>query len=247
MGAPVANLNPKVLKWARQATGLSKNEVAERFKKDESVVQLWETGKESPTYPQLERLAYQIYKRPLAIFFFPEPPDEETPEHSFRTLPGFKIEDLSPRVRYLRREALAMKEFLSRLHGGANEKWSAFISKCDFTGGESAIKLASTVREQLGVSFEEQLSWKSTNEAFEKWRTVLASTGVFVYKEAFDQESLSGFCLYDDTFPVIYINNSNARSRQIFSLFHELAHLIARTGGVTTSDESFIDSLPPKH
>ncbi|KKL56723.1 hypothetical protein LCGC14_2242570, partial [marine sediment metagenome] len=39
-----------------------------------------------------ERLAYEIYKRPLALFFFPEPPEEETPKESFRTLPQEEID-----------------------------------------------------------------------------------------------------------------------------------------------------------
>ncbi|NQV72047.1 ImmA/IrrE family metallo-endopeptidase [bacterium] len=247
MGAPVSNLNPKVLKWARLASGLSESDVAQRFKKDESTVSHWESGDSAPTYAQLERLAYKIYKRPLAVFFFSEPPEEESPEHSFRTLPGFEIENLNPRARYLRREALAMKGFLSKLHGGVNESWSSFKTQCAYEPGQPLEPIANRVRSLLQVKFEEQLSWKSTNEAFEKWRDAIERVGVGVFKESFDQDSLSGFCLYDAEFPVIYVNNSNSRSRQIFSLFHELAHLIAGTGGITASDDSFIDQLPLEH
>ena len=50
-------------------------------------------------------------------------------------------------------------------------------------------------------------------------------------QEVFQAEGLFGFCLQDDEFPIIYLNNSAAKSRQIFSLFHELAHLLLRTSG----------------
>jgi Zn-dependent peptidase ImmA (M78 family) len=39
------------------------------------------------------------------------------------------------------------------------------------------------------------------------------------------------------------VNNSTAHSRQIFTLFHELAHLLYSTGGITKDDTSFIDHL----
>ncbi|MCP4567564.1 MAG: ImmA/IrrE family metallo-endopeptidase [FCB group bacterium] len=53
----------------------------------------------------------------------------------------------------------------------------------------------------------------------------------------------SGFCLYDETFPVIYINNSQPATRQIFTLFHELAHLLLRTGGIDTPNDEYIQHL----
>jgi len=40
------------------------------------VIEGWEAGASAPTYPQLEALAYKVYKHPLALFFFPEPPED---------------------------------------------------------------------------------------------------------------------------------------------------------------------------
>jgi Zn-dependent peptidase ImmA (M78 family) len=66
---------------------------------------------------------------------------------------------------------------------------------------------------------------------------------VFVFKEAFKDETVSGFCLFDERFPVIYINNSKPDTRQIFTLFHELAHLLSRTGGIDKPIEGYIRYL----
>jgi Zn-dependent peptidase ImmA (M78 family) len=78
------------------------------------------------------------------------------------------------------------------------------------------------------------------DEAFKNWRKILEEHGVFVFKEAFKSDTFSGFCLYDKQFPVIYVNNSKSSSRQIFTLFHELAHLLFGTGGVDTQLEDYI-------
>jgi transcriptional regulator with XRE-family HTH domain len=51
--------------------GLSVAEVAQMLKRPPEEIEAWESGEDAPTYPQLEKLAYQIYKRPLAVFFLP--------------------------------------------------------------------------------------------------------------------------------------------------------------------------------
>ena len=53
----------------------------------------------------------------------------------------------------------------------------------------------------------------------------------------------SGFCLYDEDFPIIYVNNTTAKTRQIFTLFHELAHLLFHTSGVDTQGDGFVNEL----
>lgn len=63
-----------VLRWARETAGLTPKAVAAMLKRDVAEALAWEAGKAAPTYPQLEKLAYIVYRRPLAAFFLPEPP-----------------------------------------------------------------------------------------------------------------------------------------------------------------------------
>ena len=51
--------------------------------------------------------------------------------------------------------------------------------------------------------------------------------------------------MYDETFPIIYVNNSSSRTRQIFTLFHELAHLLFHTSGINTRDGESGEGLSP--
>jgi len=82
---PVSGIQPALLRWARQTIGLSVIDVAEKLSRHPSEIAVWESGESAPTYPQLEKLAYQVYKRPLAVFFLPVPPQEIAPVHEFRT------------------------------------------------------------------------------------------------------------------------------------------------------------------
>ena len=93
------------------------------------------------------------------------------------------------------------------------------------------------------------MAWRDADEALKEWRQALYRVGIFVFKDAFREESFSGFSLYDDAFPIIYVNNSAAKTRQIFTLFHELGHLLFHTSGIDPLDDQYVERLPerPRH
>ena len=239
-------VNPDMLRWARKTGGFDIDDVVVKLKRKKitsETVASWEKGTASPTYIQLERLAYEIYKRPLALFFFPEPPDEETPAESFRTLPEKEVNLLGPRLLYLVRKAKVMQENLRELFNGDNPAKKQVCSDITIHSTDTISNVAKKVRKYLGVGLNEQYSLTTNDKALKYWRDVLEKYGVFIFKDAFKDEECSGFCLYDDVFPVIYLNNSQAKIRQIFTLFHELAHLLFKTGGIDLRHDDFVQRM----
>ena len=75
MAEHINGINPDILKWARERSGYTVDTIANAVNKDVSIVNDWESGERALTYVQLETLADK-YKRPIAIFFFPDPPEE---------------------------------------------------------------------------------------------------------------------------------------------------------------------------
>ena len=65
-----ANINPKLLIWARDSIGPNVSDVSKKMKFSEQKILDWESGKSKPSVPQLRKLA-NLYKRPIAIFFLP--------------------------------------------------------------------------------------------------------------------------------------------------------------------------------
>ena len=90
------DINPSVLSWARQRNSLTVEQFAKLLSEDPAEVRLWEEGKSSPTYSTLETIAYRHLKVPIAVFYFPSPPDVDDPVSKFRRLPDFELERLSP-------------------------------------------------------------------------------------------------------------------------------------------------------
>jgi Zn-dependent peptidase ImmA (M78 family)/transcriptional regulator with XRE-family HTH domain len=244
MSFPVKGLNPEILKWARQSCGRTLEEVASSLNKEVETIIRWESGEESPTYVQLEKLAYKLYKRPLAIFFFPNPPREADPSQSFRTLPQMEMETLAPDTLFAIREAKAMQLTLLELNEGVNPSQHKILHDIVVKKNEAAGEVAAGLRTYLEVSLQEQMEWKSHDDALKRWREVVQQKGVFVFKRSFEQKDISGFCLDDALFPVIYLNNGTSFSRQIFSLFHELSHLMLKSNSISKLDFRSIEALP---
>lgn len=232
-------ITPAVVRWARERAGYSMEDACRHFKK----IAAWEAGEAMPTYVQVEQMA-ERFKLPVAVFFFPTPPSVPAIEQSFRTLTAEDFAAIPRTVRLFLRRGQAMQINLAELNDGKNPAKQLVARDLKFSPNTSLDKIAAEVRAYLGVSIGEQSGWKSVDDAFEKWREVFATkAGVYVFKEAFHAPNYFGFCLYDDEFPVIYINNSSAKSRQIFTLFHELGHLLFHTSGVDILDDPFLNHL----
>lgn len=231
-------ITPAVLTWARLRAGYTLDEAQEDFRD----IAAWEKGEAFPTYPQLEKLADK-YGTPIAVLFWPEPPDIEPVSNSFRTLPEPQFGLISKRVQKLLRKAKGFQIGLAELNDGRNPAERLITRDLAFPVDAQLTGMADEVRNYLGVTLDAQMGWESADKALEAWRHRLGDVGVFVFKDAFQEADYSGFCLYDDEFPLIYVNNTTAKTRQIFTLFHELAHLLFHTSGVDKFRDDYIDAL----
>lgn len=246
MTSSVAGIQPSVLRWARESQGYSLEDVALHLKREIAEIVAWESGDAAPTYAQLETLAYSLYKRPLAVFFLPAPPQEMKVKQEFRTLPDFELDQLAADTRYQLRLAHAHQISLRELNDGVNPATHKIFRDIQLSEKANVQEAAASVRQHLGISVAAQAAWSTSDEALKVWRNVVEGVGIFVFKHSFKQKSISGFCLADEEFPVIYLNNSTSKTRQIFSLFHELAHLLLKVNAISKFDDSYIQYLPQK-
>lgn len=231
-------ITPAVVTWARERAGFSVDAAMADFRR----IAQWEAGEAFPSYPQLEKMA-EKFKVPVAVFFFPAPPDLTPIEETFRTLGPDQIAEIPPRIRLLLRKARTFQMGLEELHDGRNPAEKLITRDLAFRPTDRIEQIAGEVRAYLGVTMEQQFAWGNSETALEEWRKVLLNFGVNVFKDQFREPDYSGFCLYDDEFPIIYVNNTTAKTRQIFTLFHELAHLLFHTSGVDTTGDGFVDEL----
>ena len=227
----INGINPEILKWARERSGYSLEAAAKALNKDKSFIIECESGERSPTYIQLEKLADK-YKRPVAVFFLPNPPEEEDLVDKL-ALRRTEVQHLEPRIHILLRQAYSRQLSLMELNNNSNPSEKKIFLDFNSQLNDPPKELGNQTRAYLNIDINTQTEWKNATDALENWRNCLEENGIYVFKDAFKDDSVDGFCLLHPEFPVIYLNNSRAAVRQIFTLFHELAHLLLGKNGVT--------------
>jgi Zn-dependent peptidase ImmA (M78 family) len=227
-----------MLKWARENSGTSIEEAYEKFGKVK--IDAWEAGNEYPTYAQLRSLS-DYYRKPMAVFFFPHPPKMKNLQASCRTLPTELYSLFNRELVFEINKARAMQLNLYELYNDKNPALVRF-SDCVFDT-KNIKKAADQLRRLLSAPLYEQKKIRKMDDYFEYWRDKFYNVGIFVFKAPFNDLEVSGFCLYDDEFPVIFINNTYSHTRQVFTLFHEIFHLMAKTSGLDIFDDKELTQL----
>ncbi|MGD9739706.1 MAG: ImmA/IrrE family metallo-endopeptidase [Bauldia sp.] len=226
-----ASINPKVLEWARVSAGFSPAEAAGRLNLEEDRLLLWEAGTDAPSIPQLRKLA-ELYKRPLAVLYLPEPPLTFQPMHDFRRLPDTGSRPFSPGLTLEIRLAQQRRMLALDLFEEAEETPIPFALTA--AADEKPDVVGERIRTALGVDYGLQSHWREARVAFTAWRSQIEGLGVLVFQASrVESEEASGFAIWGDPLPAIVVNRKDAYPRRVFSLLHELAHLMLRQSGVS--------------
>lgn len=230
-----ALVEPQLLSWARRTSGLDIGTSAKKAQVQPEELNRWEKGEGRPSIPQLRRLA-RVYKRPIAVFYLPEPPADFQPLRDFRRLAGLLASTESAELRFEVRQAQNRREFAIELY----ELMEGPPLRFDLTAtlSDNPEEVALRLRQFLDVSYGNQLQWKPGYDAFNHWRAALGRVGVLVFQAA-DTEvaEARGFSIYAEQFPAVVVNIKDSVSGRIFTMLHELSHLALHEGGLCDLSE----------
>lgn len=220
-----------VLLWARKGAGLKRSEVAKKISVSEGVIENWESDEDKPSISQLRKLS-DVYKRPLAVFYLPEPPMDFQAMRDFRRRDEGQDLHLSPKLRYEIRQSEERREAAVELLDSMSEPTEPFSGSASLSQDPEAA--AKKIRTLLGVHFADQIGWKKgVYETFNNWRAVIEQAGVLVFQATdIDPEEAAGFSLKHVKLPVITVNIKDSPNARAFTLLHELTHLMLHQNSV---------------
>jgi Zn-dependent peptidase ImmA (M78 family)/DNA-binding XRE family transcriptional regulator len=226
-----AVVKPALLSWARKSAGLDTAAAAKKIGVKQQQIDNWEAGTDQPTIVQLRKAA-EVYKRPLAVFYLPAPPSDVDVLHDFRKLPtGMQLTYSSELLFEIRRAYHRRKiaiELFEGLEGEVPEPLSLRASIKD-----DPDEVAATIREYLGISFSQQLGWKDQYQALNAWRGAIEAKNALVFQVSkIDVAEMRGFSIAAQPLPVIALNISDSPYARVFTLIHELTHILIREDGV---------------
>lgn len=234
-----------VLAWAAQRAHMVESELIGRFPKWER----WIRGDSHPTLKQLEQFA-RLTHTPIGYFFLPEPPELTLPVPDFRTVGSAAVGEPSSNLLdtiYLCQQRQDWYRSYARING---------LDRVPFVGSVSLQdppdEVAGAMRERLGVSTEERRNLSTWADALRLLVRQAESVDVMVMTSSvvgsnshrkLDVEEFRGFALSDDLAPLIFVNGSDSKSAQMFTLAHEVAHIWLGVSGV--SDPS-VERVPER-
>jgi Zn-dependent peptidase ImmA (M78 family) len=232
-------IRSEMYRWARERAGVPDiGELLDRFPK----LAEWEAGDVQPTIKQLEAFARAVHV-PIGYLFLPAPPDEPLPIPDFRTHNGQGVRRPSPNL-------LDMIYACQERQGWYREfSLTSRIPEADFVGSAGLDQrpedVAAAVAARLGFDMAARAACRTWEEALrffigqaDKIGVLVMVSGVVLSNthRTLDPQEFRGFALADARAPLVFINGSDTKSGQMFTLAHELAHLWL--GSTAISDAS---------
>ena len=227
------------MEWARKKSGYSPEDAAKKIGRPPDEIRAWESGKLRPTLAQAHK-ASEVYKRPLAVFFLPEPPKDFDTLRDFRRLPEGIPEEYSPELSFMIRRLQSRQQWLSEFLEMEEYESVDFIGSG--TLRETPTHLAEKIRKKLGIETNQVISCRTREEALQLWIDHVEENGIFICRagnlrwEKIDVEEARGFVLTDKYAPFIFINAQDAKAAQLFTLAHELVHLWINEPGLSNRE-----------
>ncbi|MBI4964690.1 MAG: ImmA/IrrE family metallo-endopeptidase [Desulfomonile tiedjei] len=231
-----ALIAPELLVWARNRAGFTVEQVAKKLSVRPERLEEWESGAKHPTINQLRQLA-QIYKRPLAVFYLSAPPLDFDPLRDYRSIWGRTRETESPELKLEIRRAWSRRDIALDLYQSLEGEPPSFSLEVDASEGPE--HLANRIRSILGVTRELQSGFPHDYEAYNWWRSALERLGLLVFQASgVDLSEMRGFSISERPFPVIVVNVKDSPVARIFTMLHELVHIVQLEGGLCDLEES---------
>ncbi len=229
------SVSPILLVWARERAGMSQESLTRKFKK----LPKWESGEAQPTLKQLESFAHTVHV-PFGYLFLTDPPEEDLPISDFRTIKGTisnrPSPDLLDTLYAMQRRQTWLREHLIE----NDVEPLAFAGSARLTDEPDAV--GREIRRILGLEEGWGARVRTWQDAVSELRRMIEEIGVMAVingvvgndtHRPLNVSEFRGFALTDDYAPLIFVNGADAKSAQMFTLAHELAHIWLGESGIS--------------
>jgi Zn-dependent peptidase ImmA (M78 family) len=221
------DVRPELLRWACDRAGVGVDDLAGTFPK----LRAWIGGESKPTFRQLEQFAKSIHA-PVGYLFLPEPPVERVPIPDMRTVGNRRVNRPSPDLLDTIYVCQQRQEWYREFARTTSEPVRSFVGSARLT--DDIERTAMAIRHALDFDLEERRRFSTWTDALRRFVDQADALGVLVMvsgvvgsnnRRKLDPDEFRGFALTDELAPLVFINGSDTKAAQMFTLAHEIAHL----------------------
>lgn len=230
-----ALVTPEVLVWARELDAISVDEIASKMKIPPQKIEEWEDGISYPTLTQAKELARQ-YRVPFVYFYLPDTPQKKKrlSKVDYRAFGNMGVQSTESReLRWLLRDIEDRRDSMLDLYEEIGKKTLDFPIKVDVKSSNEEI--AKVIRELLNLSMTTQKKFRYPEKALSHCVEALEKKDVLVFQAAkIETSEMRGLSVAYEQMPIIVLNRKDEPSARLFTLCHELVHIVTRTSGICT-------------
>src|SRR4030042_6117830 len=221
-------IEPSVLVWARKSIGFNRENAAEKIKISPADLEKYESGIIMPTYDLIESFS-RLYKWPVALFLLNTPPEEKPIPTDFRTVSAGEINKFHDKTYLAVRKARRLLLSATDLYEESGINIPSFNIRSDLSDyPEDVAKII-----QNEFKTRELLRLEDYDKALDFLINEFEIKGIFVFQLSITHDNIRGFSITDEKIPAIIIKRSKEESQaKIFTLFHELGHILLDDGGI---------------
>ena len=229
MATMTVPIHPATLRWAREQMGLDLQQAADKIKRSVEQIRAWESGTQKVKLSDARKLADK-YKVSLPVLYLQNIPEEwqQEPPKDFRR-PDAR-QPYSYQLCYAIRDARDRQSWMREYLQNENEKPLDWLGL--FSDQKNIQHIADWVVQWLEIDRQKIAKLKNDTQALSHWIEKIEAKRIIVsanrthaaYKIA--HAEYSGLALYDNYAPLILLNPADSPARRIFTLVHELAHLL---------------------
>lgn len=230
-------IKPNVVEYYIERSTLTVEELEEY--KDLKNLAKWMDSQTQPTFNQLNKLS-KVLKVPFGYLLLNEIQDEKVALAEYRTILNEEIpkpsSELIDTIHDMENKQSWLKDYLQRT-GAAKLDFVGIYKQNTDTG---VIEIAKSIRAILGIE-ENWFSFCRKANAYNYLRNKFEQIGITVMmngiaksntKRTLRVDEFRAFVLVDELAPLIFINTSDSDTGKIFSLFHEMAHIVFGESGI---------------
>jgi Zn-dependent peptidase ImmA (M78 family) len=225
-------IDSRFIEWSIDTSGWDKNLLREKMKVSEKVFESWFEGVAKITLNQLKDLAKRT-KRPIASFFLSKVPEEKDMPTDYRLYPE-QIDKFDKKTVFAVRKARRLQEIVKNLMSNLYEERKRKIREVKIS--ESPVEVAKEIRELFELTEEKQRKFKSPYEFIKFLREKLEENNIFTFQISMPEEDARGFALSDDFPSIATINSKDSIEARIFTLMHEVGHILLNNTGISIPD-----------
>lgn len=227
-----AIVTPEVLQWARSLDRITLEEIALKLKVEVAKVEAWENGSKYPSLIQAKNLAKQ-YRVPFAYFYLPDTPQKtkRLEKVDYRTFGNWGVGEMSRELRWFLRDIEDRRDTMIELYKEAEMEPVPFTLNISVDTAEAVF--ATQIRNFLSLTDQIQIKFRKPEAALAFCISRLEEQDFLVFQAAKIQtEEMRGLSIAYDMFPIIALNRKDEPSARLFTLIHELVHILSRTSGI---------------